>query len=137
MAYPKLKLNQDQTEQVIEWFEAEAIYERDGTVPDVGPSEEIQAAVDIAISTRPLLTHFGMESLGSTSMFTWLWTAKGHGDHITYWFGCLGPGEAMPPVKENRANAWQIELDVGGSKVDVHGLCRLLGYHLQSPDRLD
>ena len=33
----KLKLNQDQTEQVIEWFEAEAIYERDGPFPMSSP----------------------------------------------------------------------------------------------------
>lgn len=85
----KLKLNQDQTEQVIEWFEAEAIYDRDGTVPDVEPSEEIQAAVNNAISTQPLWTHFGMKSLAPTS---WLWPAKGHGDHITYWLRIFGSG---------------------------------------------
>jgi len=29
------------------------------------------------------------------------------------------------PVKENQANVLQVELEVGRSQVDVHGLCRV------------
>jgi len=72
---------------LIDWFELQGIYERDGTVPAVlSPAKSITLSVEFAKEIRHLWSHFGMNTFAPEDMWSLLWTNEPHADHTAFWF---------------------------------------------------
>jgi len=83
----KSKIGTNAIKLLIDWFELQGIYGRDGTTPfDAPPAQSIQPSVDWAKQIRHLWSHFGMNTFAPEEMWSLLWTNEPHADHTAFWF---------------------------------------------------
>jgi len=83
----KSKIGTNAIKLLIDWFELQGIYERDGITPfDAPPSQSIQPSVKWAKHIRHLWSHFGMNTFAPVELWSLLWTEGYHAAHTELLF---------------------------------------------------